>query len=94
MNRAIRTQTNQGTLLVLILNFCCVDHDDVTWDNLKGESFREQKRKRRQRVFREKQELQVLLHIFYFDIAHILSVVLDFFQNNMELCYNFEECFQ
>jgi hypothetical protein len=47
MNRAIRTQTNQGTLLVLILNFCCVDHDDVTWDNLKGESFREQKRKRR-----------------------------------------------
>jgi len=35
--------TNQGTLLVCILNSCCLDHDDVTWDNSKRESSREKK---------------------------------------------------
>jgi hypothetical protein len=33
-------------LLVLILNYCCLDHDDVAWDRSKGESFGEQKRER------------------------------------------------
>jgi hypothetical protein len=31
---------------------------------------------------------------FVLDITQILSVVLDFFQQNMELCYIFEKCFQ
>jgi hypothetical protein len=25
-----------------MLNFCCLDHDDVTWDGSKGENFGEQ----------------------------------------------------
>ncbi len=35
MNKAIKIGTNQGTLLDWILNFFCLDHDDVTWDSLK-----------------------------------------------------------
>ncbi len=31
---------------------------------------------------------------FILDITQILIVVLDYFQQNMELCYNFESCFQ
>jgi hypothetical protein len=38
MNKAVRIGIDQGTLLVWILNFCCFDHDDVTWDSSKGES--------------------------------------------------------
>jgi hypothetical protein len=38
MNKAVRIGTNQRTLLVWILNSWCLDHDDVTWDNSKGES--------------------------------------------------------
>jgi hypothetical protein len=30
MNKVIRIGTNQRTLLVWILNSCCLDHDDVT----------------------------------------------------------------
>jgi hypothetical protein len=26
------------------LNSCCFDHDDVTWDGLKGQSFGEQRK--------------------------------------------------
>ncbi len=39
MNKAIKIGTNQGTLLGWNLNSCCLDHDDVTWDGSKGESF-------------------------------------------------------
>jgi hypothetical protein len=46
MNKAIRIGTNQGTLLVCILNSCCLDHDDVTWDGSKGVIFGEQGEKR------------------------------------------------
>ncbi len=38
MNKVVRIGTNQGTLLVWILDFCCLDHDDVYWDDSKGES--------------------------------------------------------
>ncbi len=62
MNKAI--QTNKGTLLAWILNFCCLDHDDVTWDSSKGESYGEQEEreeKMKQGGFREKwKELEVL----------------------------------
>ncbi len=47
MNKAVRIGTNQGTFLVWILDYCCLDHDDVTWDGSKGESFREQGGERR-----------------------------------------------
>jgi len=40
MNKVVRRWTDQGTLLVWILNSCCLNHDDVTWDSLKGESSR------------------------------------------------------
>jgi len=43
MNKAIRIGTNQGILLVCILNSCCLNHDDVTWDSSKGESYGEKK---------------------------------------------------
>jgi hypothetical protein len=36
MNKAVRIGTNQGTLLVWILNSCCFDYDDVIWDSSKG----------------------------------------------------------
>jgi hypothetical protein len=36
MNKAVMIGTNQGTLLVLIFNSRCFDHDDVTWDSSKG----------------------------------------------------------
>jgi hypothetical protein len=42
MNKAIKIGTNQGTLLIWILN-SCLDHNDVTWDVQKGESSGEQK---------------------------------------------------
>jgi hypothetical protein len=42
MNKVIRIGTNKGTLLIWILNYCCLDHNDVTWDGSKGESYREQ----------------------------------------------------
>jgi hypothetical protein len=44
-NEVVRIGTDKGTLLVWILNSCCFDHDGVTWDNSKGESFGEQERK-------------------------------------------------
>jgi hypothetical protein len=47
MNKAVRIRTNQGPLLVWILNSCCLDHDDVTWDGSKGESYVEQEGERR-----------------------------------------------
>jgi hypothetical protein len=47
MNKVVRIRIDQGTLLVWILNSCCLDHDDVTWDSSKGESFGEQKKERR-----------------------------------------------
>jgi hypothetical protein len=47
MNKAIRIGINQRTFLVWILNSWCLDHDDVTWDNSKGESSGEQGRERR-----------------------------------------------
>jgi len=28
------------------LNSCCLDHDDVTWDSSKGESFEKKGRKK------------------------------------------------
>jgi hypothetical protein len=42
MNKAVKIGIDQGTLLVWILNFCCLDHDDMTWDSSKGESFGKQ----------------------------------------------------
>ncbi len=45
MNKALKIGINQGTLLVWILNSCCLDHDDVTWDSSKRESFEEQEEK-------------------------------------------------
>jgi hypothetical protein len=39
MNKATKRGIDQGTLLVWILNFCCFDHDDVTCNSSKGESF-------------------------------------------------------
>jgi hypothetical protein len=53
MNKAIRIGINHGTLLVCILNFCCLDHDDVTWDSSKGESYGEQEGKREEHEIRE-----------------------------------------
>jgi hypothetical protein len=50
MNKVIRIGTDQGTLLVWILNFFCFDHDDVTWDSSKGESYREQKKEKKHKV--------------------------------------------
>jgi hypothetical protein len=35
MNKAVKIGTDQGTLLVWILNSCCFD-EDVTWDSSKG----------------------------------------------------------
>ncbi len=46
--------------------------------------------------FLKQEELQVFAvenHRLYFDIAQILSVFLDFFQQNMGLCYNLDSCF-
>ncbi len=43
MSEAVKIKTDQGTLLIWILNFCCLDHDDVTWDSSKRESFGKQK---------------------------------------------------
>ncbi len=57
MNKAINIKTEKGTLLVCILSFYCLDHDDVTWYSLKGESYREQRggeKKMRWGSFREK----------------------------------------
>jgi hypothetical protein len=34
--QAVKIGIDQGTLLFLIFNFCCLDHDDVTWDSSKG----------------------------------------------------------
>jgi hypothetical protein len=42
MNKVIGIRTNQGTLLIWILNSSYFDHDDVVWDGSKGESSREQ----------------------------------------------------
>jgi len=55
MNKVVRIGTNQGTLLVWILNSCCLDHDDVTHDSSKGESYWKQGREEnmRQESFRE-----------------------------------------
>jgi hypothetical protein len=44
MNKAVKIGINHETLLVWILNSCYLYHDDVTWDNSKGESFGEQER--------------------------------------------------
>jgi len=55
-NKVIKIRTNQGTLLVWILNSCCLNHDDVTWDSSKRESFGKQKEKEekmRQGSFKE-----------------------------------------
>ncbi len=49
-DKVVRIGTDQGTFLVWILNYFCFDHDDVTWDSLKGESFGEQEKKMRHRV--------------------------------------------
>jgi hypothetical protein len=75
------------------LNFCCLGHDDVTWDSSKGSCSKEQKGERGEdetQSFKEEyEELEVLAienHILCFDIAQILNVVLDFFQQNMGLC--------
>jgi hypothetical protein len=32
MNKVIKIRIDQGTLLVLIFNSCCFDHDDVIWN--------------------------------------------------------------
>jgi hypothetical protein len=50
MNKAVRIVIDQGTLLVYILNFCCLDHDVMTWDSSKGESFGEQEREREEKM--------------------------------------------
>jgi hypothetical protein len=47
MIKTIRIGTRQGNLLVWILSSCCLDHDDVTWDSSKGESFGEQGKERK-----------------------------------------------
>jgi hypothetical protein len=47
MNRVVRLGINQGTLLIWILNSCCLDHADVTWDSSKGETYRKQKKGKR-----------------------------------------------
>ncbi len=82
MNKVVKIRTNKGTLLVWILNFCCLDHDDVTWDSSKGESSKEQEGKRGEDEtwsFREEyEELEVFVienHKLCFDITQILSVV-------------------
>ncbi len=50
MNKVVRIGTNQGILLVWILNSCCFDHDDVIWDMSRGESFGKQGEKMRHGV--------------------------------------------
>ncbi len=45
MNKALKIGINQGTLLVWILNSCCLDHDDATGDSSKRESFEKQEEK-------------------------------------------------
>jgi hypothetical protein len=47
MKKVVRIRTNQRILLVWILNFCCLDHDDVTWDGSKGDNFGKQGGERR-----------------------------------------------
>jgi hypothetical protein len=57
MNEAIRIRTEKGTLLVCVLSSYCLDHDDVTLYNSKGESSGKQKggeKKMRRGSFREK----------------------------------------
>jgi hypothetical protein len=56
MNKAFRIGTNKGTLLIWILNFCGLDHDDVIWDSSKGGEFWRTKTERERwdmRVFKE-----------------------------------------
>jgi hypothetical protein len=43
MNKVVRIGIDKGTLLVWILNSCCFDHDDMTWDSSKGENSWEHK---------------------------------------------------
>jgi hypothetical protein len=47
MNKVVRIGIDHGTLLVWILNSCCLNHDDVTWDSSKNESSKKQGRERR-----------------------------------------------
>jgi hypothetical protein len=57
MNKVVRIVTNQGILLVRILNSYCLDHDDVIWDSSKGENFEEQEKEKEEdetRNFRKK----------------------------------------
>ncbi len=57
-NKAIMIKINQGTFLVWILNSCCLDHDDVTWDSSKGESYGEQEGKTNEDEIGEFQRLK------------------------------------
>jgi hypothetical protein len=51
MTKVVRIGINQGTLLVWILNSCCLDHNDVTWDGYKeGNSREQEERKMKQGV--------------------------------------------
>ncbi len=54
MNKAIRIRIDKGTLLIWILIYCCLDHDDMTWDSSKKKKLwkaNERERKRKNREF-------------------------------------------
>ncbi len=55
MNKAIKIGIDQWTLLVLIFNSCCFDHDDVTWVQ-KVRVLENKKKEDETWSFREKEE--------------------------------------
>jgi hypothetical protein len=57
MNKAIRIGIGQGTLLVLIFNSCCFDHDDVTWIVQNVRVLENMKKEDETQSFRKEEEL-------------------------------------